>query len=251
MWKNIDDNTKPVITACEHIASCHKTKCSELPETALLFFMRGGIDYLNENYQTELVTDKFPSFLNSRPIYRMKNHNVCFLNGGWGAPMAADTLETLKALGVKKVVSAGMFGAFGEGIASGDAVVPDKAFVEEGTSLHYFESIEYSLPDEILHNKAEKYFENSKSLPIVSTDAVYRQTFYKENVWRNKGAVGVDMETSALFSVGKCIGLSVVSVLIASDIHPISEKDDSWKWKMTKQMRYEFFDKCIKLALNL
>ena len=30
--------------------------------------------------------------------------------------------------------------------------------------------------------------------PIVSSDAVYRQTFGKEQLWREKGAVGVDKD---------------------------------------------------------
>ena len=48
--------------------------------------------------------------------------------------MAVDTLETLNALGVKNVVSVGMFGAFSEKISSGAILVPNKAFSEEGTS---------------------------------------------------------------------------------------------------------------------
>lgn len=90
-----------------------------------------------------------------------------------------------------------------------------------------------------------------KTAPIVSTDAVYRQTYYKEELWRSKGAVGVDMETSALFSVGRCLGVNVVSILIASDKHPKNESAPKWKWTMTKEMRYRFFDQCIHFALQI
>ncbi len=65
--------------------------------------------------------------------------------------------------------------------------------------LHYYAKKRRFYPNDELHGKALKHIENSVSFPIVSTDAVYRQTFYKENLWRDKGAVGVDMETAALF----------------------------------------------------
>lgn len=251
MWKLKEDNTNAVITAEKHIESCHKGNCPSLPESALMFYMYSGVEYTKQHHKSKLITDKLPCFLNSRPVYRLKDYDVCFLHGGWGAPMAADTVETLKALGVKNVVSVGMFGAFSEHVNSGDIVVPDKAFSEEGTSLHYYENSECFYPDKALHKQALKCIDNAKALPIVSTDAVYRQTFYKEQLWREKGAVGVDMETSALFSVGNYLGINAVSVLIASDKHPVEEKDTAWKWTMTKEMRYNFFEKCIDFAKGI
>lgn len=51
MFKNIKDSTSPVITAKAHINSCHKTaEKLNLPDTAVLFFMNGGVEYLLENY---------------------------------------------------------------------------------------------------------------------------------------------------------------------------------------------------------
>lgn len=213
--------------------------------------MYSGVEYTISKYDTELIAERFPTFLNSRPIYRIKNSNMCFLHGGWGAPMAADTIETLAASGVKNIISVGMFGAFSENVNSGDIIVPKKAFVEEGTSLHYYENIDYSEPSNMLYSLALEAIDAAKPFTIVSTDTVYRQTFFKENLWREKGAVGVDMETSALFSVGNYLGVDVVSVLIASDKHPVKENGESWKWTMTQNMRCEFFDKCINLALMI
>lgn len=252
MWKFKDDKTKPIITAQEHIKSCHRSNQLILPETALLFYMHGGIEYVNSNYNTKLLSEKFPRFLNSCPIYQINGYNnLCFLRGGWGAPLAVDTIETLSAFGVKNIIAAGMFGAFSNNVQSGDIIIPSKAFVEEGASLHYYESIDYSQPDEKLRNLALKEITDSKSYPVVSTDSVYRQTFYKENLWREKGAVGVDMETSALFSVGKYLGLNVVSILIASDKHPIDESSTKWQWRMTADIRKDFFEKCLKFALKV
>lgn len=80
-------------------------------------------------------------------------------------------------------------------------------------------------------------------------DAVYRQTFYKEALWRQKGCVGVDMETSALYSVGKYLGLHVASVSMVSDRHPISENDGTWEWGMTKELRRQMLRQVLDFAL--
>ena len=248
MWKYKDDNTNPILTVKAHLGSEHKSKIQSLPSTAVLFYMHSGVEYTKQNYKTELIAKRFPRFLYACPIYRLKDSDVCFLDGGRGSPQAVDTLETLAELGVKNVISVGMFGAFGEEVESGDVIIPSKAFVEEGTSLHYYETIEFSEPSGELLIKAQKSITGAKTLPIVSMDAVYRQTFYKEALWREKGAVGVDMETSALYSVGKLLGVNVVSILIASDKHPINEGDSIWKWTMTNETRYAFFDNCLSFA---
>lgn len=257
MWKIPTDTSEAIITAQKHVAAQSHVRGNDgaaalrLPETALLFYINRGDEYMLSHYETQLLTDKFPRFLRACPVYQVKTHNrLCFLDGGRGAPHAVDTLETLAALGVKNVVTVGMFGAYADDIQFGDLLIPGRAFVEEGTSLHYYESIEYACPDADLHARALRAI-GGKDLPLVSTDAVYRQTFMKEALWRQKGAVGVDMETSALFSVGKCLGVKVVSILAASDKHPMHPGDAPWHWKMTPEMRASLFEKCASFALSL
>ena len=249
MWRFADDSTPSVLTARENIASGHgMEKGISLPETAMLFFMSGGNEYLLKNYDCELLSERFPRFLNRCPIYRFKNMPLCFLDGGRGAPQAVDTLETLAALGVRRILSVGMFGAFDDSIAIGDIAAPDRAYVEEGTSLHYYPAIEYALPDEAMH-KALLAAMPAKEAAIVTTDAVYRQTFYKERLWREKGAVGVDMETSALLSVSRYLGVQAAAVLMASDKHPLAEGAPKWQWSMTKEMRYALFEHVMKAIM--
>lgn len=251
MWKYSDDHTAPVLTAAAHIAGGHGwDKDLTLPETAIVFFMSGGVEHLCENYPSELLGERFPRFLRQCPVYALRDHDICFLHGGSGAPMAADTLETLAALGVKRVAALGMFGAFSGEIACGEIIVPEKAFVEEGTTLHYYEEMDAARPDPGMAARAARELD-VRTFPIVSTDAVYRQTFYKERLWRGKGAVGVDMETSALFSVGKYLGLQTVSMLIASDRHPLTEDGPEWEWRITAEQKAGFFEKGLRTVLKL
>lgn len=252
MWFYKDDKTRPTISAEELVESSFEEKDAfTLPKTAVLLYMR-GLEFIQERYEVELITECFPRFLYACSIYKIKGHNdICFLDGGRGAPQAADTIETLKALGIENVISVGMIGGYSKLINVGDIIIPPLAYSEEGTSLHYFENEEYFKPNENLFKVAVEFVENSKKYPIVSTDAVFRQTFYKEALWREKGAVGVDMETSALFSVGNYLNLKVVALLMVSDIHPLNENDNKWSWEMTKEMRKNVIYKAIDLALSI
>ena len=250
MWCLPDDKSKSIITASEQIHGAHRESHLHLPETAIIFLMSKGMDYLAMQYDVREMPELFPRFLNRCPIWVIDPLQICFLDGGRGAPQAADTVETLAALGVKNIVSVGMFGAFCKSIRVGEIITPEKAFVEEGTSLHYYESIEASFPDQNLLDMTSSLL-NIRTCPIVSTDAVYRQTFRKEQIWRERGAVGVDMETSAVFSVSRYLGLKAVALLMASDIHPLNPEEPKWEWRMTKEMRYHLTEQSMTLARKL
>lgn len=247
MYRLTNDDSDAIITAAEHIHSGHGDCHLHLPETALVFFMSRCADYLAEQYKAQQLPEPLPRFLNSCPVWKIPASNLCFLDGGRGAPQAADTVEILAALGVKNIIAVGMCGAYDAKVSIGEIIAPQKAFVEEGTSLHYYESLDASDPDEALHHLAAS-LPNVSVYPIVSTDAVYRQTFRKEHFWRKKGAVGVDMETSAVFSVSRYLGLKAAAMLMVSDVHPLTPDAPKWEWRMTREMRYQLAELGLHLA---
>lgn len=250
MWCLPDDDSRAVISASEQIHSAHHECHLRLPETAIVFFMSRGTDYLAAHYPAVELPESFPRFLNRCPIWEIQEEKLCFLDGGRGAPQAADTVETLAALGVKTVIAVGMCGAFDKKVSVGQVIAPQKAFVEEGTSLHYYASIDASFPDGDLLDRAAALL-SVRTHPIVSTDAVYRQTFRKEQLWREKGAVGVDMETSAVFSVANYLGLRAAALLMVSDLHPIEPGGPKWEWHMTREMKDRLAEQAIALAREL
>ena len=250
-WHSDDDSTAPIITA-EKQAVKEGEENDRLPETALVFFMGRCVKYLLESAPGDWIEKPMPRFLGrGEPVYVHRSGKICMLHGGYGAPQAADTVEVLAALGVKRMICAGMCGGYGENMQFGDIILPQKAFVEEGASRHYHEVIEYAEPSASLLKRAAEFFPEGRELPIVTTDAVYRQTFRKEALWREKGAVGVDMETSAVFSVGRLKGMETAMVMIVSDVHPLSpEAKNDWKWHMPVESRAKFADRCLALAME-
>lgn len=251
MWYSREDRSAPVFTAAQHAESRHGDgERRRLPALCILFYMGGVIAPLVEQGAV-CVMEKLPRFLGGTPVYQLPDAPVCFLDGGRGAPQAADTLETLYALGVRQVLTAGMCGAFSEQAGVGDRILPDKAFIEEGTSLHYAEPRLFSTPSGAFLEKVRRWFPEGKCLPVVSTDAVFRQTYEKEALWRRRGAVGVDMETSALFTVAEYLGVEIAAVLTVSDKHPEAPGGKGWHWGMTAQMRWEFAERCAALMREI
>lgn len=66
--------------------------------------------------------------------------------------------------------------------------------------------------------------------PTVTCDAFYRQTFAKEEAWRQAGCVGVDMEASAVLQVARFYGIRAAAALLCSDRHPMREGESVWQW---------------------
>jgi purine-nucleoside phosphorylase len=256
-WFYVNDNTLPIISAKKHVNSSHgNCNIEKLPDTCVIFEIGMALHHIESTYKTKTLIEKLPCFLeNPKCIVIDGYDNVCFTRGGYGAPAAVDTLETIHALGVKKVVVIGMCGVFSNQVDVGDVIIPHKILSEEGTSHHYFANHKYSEPNKQLFENAVEFFKdefNTLTDAIVTSDAVYRQTFLKEALWREEDCVAVDMESSALLAVSKYYDIPAVSILLASDKHPISDKDVDWSWGNNdfEMIRSKFVDKCVTFSLE-
>ncbi len=139
-----------------------------------------------------------------------------------GASYAVMILESLLAWGADRILFFGWCGAISDIVKIGDILVPTGAFIDEGTSIHYG-----AVGDDIarpsgwisrivrrtLDRRETSYVEGL----VWSTDAIYRETSTKVRYYRQKDAVGVEMELSALLTVGVFRQVQVGSVLVVSD----------------------------------
>lgn len=257
-WFLENDNTSAVITAKKHINSNHKTDCENkpLPENAMIFCLSKWDKILTEELGAYVYLEKLKRFLGSTQVYKINGvSDWCFLHGGAGSPQIADTIETIHALGVKNVVLVGMVGGFGENVSIGTVIVPNKILSEEGTSIHYIDYQEFAeLTTEdnnlIEHLKRRKF--DVVSNPTVTTDAVYKQTFAKEELWRRKGCVGVDCEASALVNICNYYKMKSRCIFIVSDKHPLTENEKrEWVWGVSYEDRKKLITSIIDYyALN-
>lgn len=147
-----------------------------------------------------------------------------------GAPYAAMIVEALSVWGVKKIVFVGWCGAIYKSIKVGDIILPERAIVDEGTSGNYTENLSVeSFPSrELLQKVLLKLQLHETTLhrgAVWTTDAIFRETVEKVKHYQSQGALAVEMEMSAIFTVATFRDIESAGILAVSD----ELSDYSWK----------------------
>lgn len=259
MWYFSNDNSPPVIQPGPCIQSKYSsTEIPALPSKAVVFCLGKGLPVLEERFSTCLLMEELPGFITHSKVLRVSEHpDVCFLHGGYGSPQIACTMETLHALGVKEAFLIGLCGGFGEDTQVGAILLPEKIWSEEGCSRHYYEAPRFAQvnspqPLAKLAEFLEKRGFCVRLKNTVTTDAVYRQTYYKEALWRKMGCEAVDMEASAFVSLCNYYGMKSTVALMVSDRHPLHEGDPAWVWGSDsfRETRDNFIAACVSFSLK-
>jgi len=137
-----------------------------------------------------------------------------------GAPQAVMILEKMIALGARRIVFFGWTGGLLPDLSPGDLILPDQAISEEGTSRHYSNGLSPNPSLGLLQSLQRALKEEGisfRSGTVWTTDAPYRETIDKIKTFQSQGVIGVDMETSALFTVGAFRRIETAALLIVSD----------------------------------
>ncbi len=144
-----------------------------------------------------------------------------------GSPYAAMVLETLIAWGAARFVFVGWCGTISPTLSIGELLLPSAALVDEGTSGHYRlptkeeRGNQRSEPSAAIQERIKDALGSSaagcQQGTVWTTDAIFRETPSKVLRFRQMGAVAVEMETSALFSVGRFRAVAVGAAMVVSD----------------------------------
>lgn len=146
---------------------------------------------------------------------------ICLAGPLVGSPYAAMLAETLIAWGAQSLFFLGWCGAISDTVTIGDLVLPTSALIDEGTSPHYVPDVSESTASASL---VQKVSDACSSRGIVvhlgavwTTDAPYRETPDRVLGYRRQGALAVEMECSALFTIGAFRSAAVAALLVVSD----------------------------------
>jgi nucleoside phosphorylase len=180
------------------------------PDLALL---RGGLGFGDDDGRRLFI---------SRLYTRGKGRaGVCLAGPMVGAPYAVMIAETLIAWGARTLVFLGWCGAVSGEVAIGDLVLPTAALIDEGTSRNYLPGVDRSAPSNSLVQRVMEVCAAAgvavRSGPVWTTDAVFRETRGKVRGYQRRGALAVEMETSALFAVGAFRAVDTAALLVVSD----------------------------------
>ncbi|MCP4110644.1 MAG: nucleoside phosphorylase [Desulfobacteraceae bacterium] len=170
-----------------------------------------------------LPEDNFKKLMMSRVYVGDESNAGISLTGPViSAPYAVMLLESLIAWGAQKIIYFGWCGSISHDIRIGDIIVPTGAIIDEGTSKHYCaDEKEITKPSQVIVEKT-KHALKQNSLPfhegtIWTMDAIYRETREKVEYYQSENVSGVEMELSALFTVGKFRNAELGGILVVSD----------------------------------
>jgi len=148
-------------------------------------------------------------------------NRVSFTTFTVGAPGTVALMEELAAAGAGRFVGLGLAGSLQERAPVGSCLLPGECIREEGTSLHYLPPEEKVAPDPELAGRLARVAAagglRAHAGPHWTTDAIYREFVWKIERYRARGVLGVDMETSAMYALGRHLGVSVANLLVVSD----------------------------------
>ena len=138
-----------------------------------------------------------------------------------GASATAFLVENLIACGAKVILFSTALGAFQPYMKPGDFVIPSKVVIGEGTSKYYYPRIKVIRPDseivKILKEACSKIGVKPFIGSVWNTDAIYREMRSQIEKLQAQGVLGVEMESSATFTVAKFRGIKAASLLRVSD----------------------------------
>lgn len=143
---------------------------------------------------------------------------VLALSTGIGGCSAGIAIEELHNIGVEAMVRIGSCGALQKGIALGDLILVCGAVRDDGASKAYVDVRYPAVADAVLLNCC---MESAKALGCRSHVGLAHshESFYHEEneqesaYWSSKGVLGADMETAALFTIGRLRGVKTASIL--------------------------------------
>lgn len=138
----------------------------------------------------------------------------------YGAPRVVEPVHIFGLLGTRKVIQIGSCGGLQPTIQTGDVVIPTTSFIGEGASQYYGQTISSSATKELVTIADRALTSNGLKTHVgrhISTSALLQQSDEQIGKWQQRGLLGVDMETSAVYSAAGFFNMQRVSMLFVWD----------------------------------
>lgn len=141
---------------------------------------------------------------------------------GMGCPSLAIVVEEIIRLGAKTLVRVGTSGIINRNIKPGELVVALSSAAKDGTTRMYLDGAAYAptASFEVTRALVEAAEAGGKKVHvglILTEDAFYATTPEQVEGLEQQGILAVEMEASALFTLGKLRGVQTGCALVASN----------------------------------
>ncbi len=151
-------------------------------------------------------------------IGEYKGIRILAISTGIGGASTGIAVEELHNIGVEAMIRIGSCGTLQPEVNVGDIIIVNGAVRDDGASKAYIEAIYPAVPDtELLFCCIEAAKTNN--CPYHIGIARSHDSFYTGaedeiySYWSKQGVLGSDMETAALFTIGRIRGVKTASIL--------------------------------------
>ena len=188
-----------------------------------------------------------------KPMTSATANHITIINFGMGSAMAATIMDLLSAIHPKAVLFLGKCGGIKKKTQLGDLILPIAAIRGEGTSNDYLPMEIPALPSFRLQRAVSSMIKNHEldywTGTIMTTNRrVWEHDKEFKRYLRKCRAIGVDMETATLFTVGFVNEIPRGALLLVSDnpMVPHGVKTDSSDKKVTSS----FVEKHLQIGIE-
>jgi len=222
------------------------TNASDFGHYILLTNFKNYVDIFAEKFGVEIKG-------NDRPMQTATAHNITIINFGMGSPMAATVMDILSAITPKAVLFLGKCGGLKKNLALGDLILPIAAVRGEGTSDEYMPKEVPALPSFRLQRAVSSMIKKHEldywtGLIYTTNRRVWEHDEVFKTYLSDIRAMGIDMETATIFTVGFKNKIPHGALLLVSDnpMTPDGVKTDASDKKITEN----FVQKHLQIGID-
>lgn len=175
------------------------------------------------NY-VEIFAQKFNVNINGtdKPMQSATAENITIINFGMGSAMAATIMDLLSAIQPKAVLFLGKCGGLKKNLHLGDLILPIAAVRGEGTSDEYLPKEVPALPSFRLQRAVSSMIKKHEmdywtGLIYTTNRRVWEHDEAFKTYLSDIRAMGIDMETATIFTVGFVNKIPHGALLLVSD----------------------------------
>ena len=175
----------------------------------------------------------------------------------YGAPRAVEPVHIFASLGSRLAIQIGSCGAIQSQVHTGDIVLPVRVRIGEGASQYYgggdwaevsprwLERAQAALEDRGFTTHAGQF---------ITTSALFAQPPDRVEGWQRDGHLGVDMESSAVFTAARALGIEAVSMVYAWDelyrAHTFLDENPPEVEERRERANLAIFEVALELAVQ-
>lgn len=222
-------------------------KKGDIAETVLLPGDPLRARFIAENMLTDVTCyTEIRGMLGFTGLYKGKKISV--QGTGMGLPSISIYInELIDHYGVKNLIRVGSCGSFQKNIKVRDVILAMSSCTESNFNHKIFNGMDFAPTAnfELLlqaYNFSKDRFQNIHVGSILSADTFYNEDQDEWKIWAGYGVLGVEMETSALYTIAARKNCSALSVLTVSDCFLTKEQT-------TPEEREHTFSEMVEIAL--